>query len=401
MSKKIALMCGHGTQTNGVWDSGTSYEGYTEAALMLPITKAAVKQLRANGLTVISDADTNNNKNMTKDVQWANKEKADIYVSVHCDYSKAPTGVMPLYVSVKGKELATALNTAIKNGMPMKSRGVVKRTDLYELNATDMPACILETGSIKADLKILKNDYEKYGKLIAQGIMDYLGVKPKSDEKKTETLYRVRKSWSDAKSQVGAFKSLDNAKAECNKHAGYSVYDQNGKVVYTNNAISSKAAKLVAKAKELAWPKGTEKSKYAWKGGKPTDAFKKALNAVYPSRSSWGTAAKAGCSCDVFVGTCVRATLDGNFPRGFRDQFKYESKVFEKHTYKNVTPYSVSKDGDIVGYYKDAKREHCHIVIRGNGMIYEAQHEMTYGHVNTSLSKLKTKMPEVVVFRAK
>ena len=162
-----------------------------------------------------------------------------------------------------------------------------------------------------------------------------------------------------------------------------------------------KAGKLVAEAEALAWKKGTAKSKYAWKGGKATEAFRKALDKVYPNRSSWGKASKVGCSCDVFVGVCVRAILDSNFPRGFRDQFTYKSGAFEKHIYKNVKPYDVSQDGDIVGYYKDKDRKRCHILIRGNGYIYEAQHEMTYGHVNTSLSKLKTKMPEVVVFRTK
>lgn len=234
MSKKVALMCGHGKQTNAKWDAGCAYAGYNEAALMLPITKAAVKHLRYAGITVISDADTNNNKNMIVDVAWANKEKADIYVSIHCDYSKAPSGVMPLYVSANGKKLATALNSAISKGMPMKSRGVAKRTDLYELNATDMPACILETGAIKADLKLLKNNYEKYGKLIAQGIMDYLGVKPKAST--PSVMYRVRKSWNEPKTQIGAYSSLDNAKKECDKHPGYSVYGENGKVIYTAKA---------------------------------------------------------------------------------------------------------------------------------------------------------------------
>ena len=173
---KIALMCGHGRSTDGTWDSGTTYAGNTEASLMLPITKAAVKYLRMAGVDVISDADTNNDKNMIADVRWANKEQAAIYVSVHCDYYKAPSGVMPLYVSAKGKILATALNDAVKSGMGMKSRGVVKRTDLYELNQTTMPACILETGSIKADIAKLK-DYDKYGKCIAKGICDYLGIK--------------------------------------------------------------------------------------------------------------------------------------------------------------------------------------------------------------------------------
>jgi hypothetical protein len=44
-------------------------------------------------------------------------------------------------------------------------------------------------------------------------------------------LYRVRKSWSDAKSQIGAFSNLDNAKKACAN--GYSVYDEFGNVVYS------------------------------------------------------------------------------------------------------------------------------------------------------------------------
>lgn len=49
-----------------------------------------------------------------------------------------------------------------------------------------------------------------------------------------KNLYRVRKSWNDAKSQVGAYADLDNAKAAANKAgAGYSVYDASGKKIYT------------------------------------------------------------------------------------------------------------------------------------------------------------------------
>ena len=44
--------------------------------------------------------------------------------------------------------------------------------------------------------------------------------------------YRVRKSWEDVKSQLGAYTILDNAKAMADKHPGYEVYDWNGKQVY-------------------------------------------------------------------------------------------------------------------------------------------------------------------------
>lgn len=258
---KIAVMCGHGKSTDGTWDCGTSYGGNNEAALMLPITKAAVKYLRASGVTVISDADTNNNKNMIADVSWANKEKVSIYVSIHCDWYKAPTGTMPLYVSTKGKALATAINKAVMSGMGMKTRGVTKRTDLYELNYTDAPACIFETGSIKADIKKLK-DSDKYGKCIAKGICNYLGIafKESAPAPTPTQLYRVRKTWADSKSQIGAYKILDNAKKACDQHKGYSVFDENGKVVYP---VKTKEDKLLDACKAQAdWMKNAKYGSY-------------------------------------------------------------------------------------------------------------------------------------------
>ena len=45
-------------------------------------------------------------------------------------------------------------------------------------------------------------------------------------------MYRVRKSWSDAKSQIGAYKVLDNAKKKVDENSGYKVFDASGNVVY-------------------------------------------------------------------------------------------------------------------------------------------------------------------------
>lgn len=230
MSKTIAVQCGHGVSLDGGWDSGCVYKGYSEAALMLKITKAAVKYLRKAGVSVISDADHGNNKNMIADVRWANSLGCKLYVSIHCDYSGAPKGVMPLYVSGSGKKLGKCLEKHVKKDLKMKSRGVQKRTDLWELNGTDMTACILETGSIKGDLATLRDKYDAYGKAIAKGICEYLGVAFKDSPKAKET-YRVRKTWKDAKSQKGAFTSLANAK-KCADKNGYSVFNSKGKAVY-------------------------------------------------------------------------------------------------------------------------------------------------------------------------
>lgn len=45
-----------------------------------------------------------------------------------------------------------------------------------------------------------------------------------------EHWYRIRKSWEDAASQIGAYKNFESAKANCPD--GYAVFDWNGKFVY-------------------------------------------------------------------------------------------------------------------------------------------------------------------------
>lgn len=50
----------------------------------------------------------------------------------------------------------------------------------------------------------------------------------------TQEVYRVRKTWANINSQLGAYKILDNAKKMCDKHPGYSVYGAKGKKLYTS-----------------------------------------------------------------------------------------------------------------------------------------------------------------------
>ncbi len=45
-------------------------------------------------------------------------------------------------------------------------------------------------------------------------------------------MYRVRKSWADSNSQIGAFKILDNAKKKADNQPGYSVFNESGKKIY-------------------------------------------------------------------------------------------------------------------------------------------------------------------------
>ena len=56
-------------------------------------------------------------------------------------------------------------------------------------------------------------------------------------------LYRVRKSWADAASQLGAYANLDNAKTQADANPGYTVFDASGNAVYTSGGAAEPPSK--------------------------------------------------------------------------------------------------------------------------------------------------------------
>lgn len=89
----------------------------------------------------------------------------------------------------------------------------------------------------------------------------------------TKLLYRVYKSWSDAKSQIGAFSSLDNAKKACKP--GYYVFDANGNVVYPTKKSVDEIAREVIQGK---WGNGTDRKKRLTNAGYDYNAVQKRVN---------------------------------------------------------------------------------------------------------------------------
>ena len=74
-----------------------------------------------------------------------------------------------------------------------------------------------------------------YGGKILSILKGILGTAD-GESKPAEAWYRVRKSWADASSQKGAFKSLENAKKCADENSGHSVFDESGKALYTKAA---------------------------------------------------------------------------------------------------------------------------------------------------------------------
>ncbi|MDD6825167.1 MAG: peptidoglycan recognition family protein [Oscillospiraceae bacterium] len=73
----------------------------------------------------------------------------------------------------------------------------------------------------------------------AEGYLNAGKPQPKPEVKK---LYRVRKTRDDAKSQIGAYSVLENAKKACPR--GYEVFDEQGSVVFSNVLKYGKGEKV-------------------------------------------------------------------------------------------------------------------------------------------------------------
>ena len=169
-SGKIYLAVGHGIGSDGTWDCGCVDGNYTEADLMLPIGKVVVRELRNYGFDVNSDADTNNDMNIAACVAAANAWGADAYISIHCDYNLATSGLLPIIYpgSNDGMNLANNMVASVSAATGLKLKNIIQRDD-WEVADTNCAACIFETGSIRYDIgKLL--DAETYGKALALGI---------------------------------------------------------------------------------------------------------------------------------------------------------------------------------------------------------------------------------------
>ena len=73
-------------------------------------------------------------------------------------------------------------------------------------------------------------------------VPDYVAFKATQEQKESTAgtgYYRVRKTWADAASQIGAFKQQENAVNLCKVNSGYCVFDPNGKQVYPAAATAA------------------------------------------------------------------------------------------------------------------------------------------------------------------
>lgn len=209
------------------------------------VKNKVIALLRAEGHTVYDCTDENGttqSKNLANIVTLQNQHTVDLDISIHFNASNGQGhGTEVLQYSSKTQNYSKRIVDNIA-ALGFRNRGVKDGSKLYVLRKSKNRAILIECCFCDnaEDAKIYNAD--KMASAIVSGILNKSvqisdSSKPAQSNTSNEQMYRVRKSWGNVKSQIGAYRDLNNAKSEC--PSGYTVYDKDGNAVYSPSSTAN------------------------------------------------------------------------------------------------------------------------------------------------------------------
>lgn len=247
--KKAFIGVGHGGS-----DPGAVANGLKEANLNLTAALEVGEILAAHKVNVLLSRYRDEDDDLAEEIRECNAFGPDVAVDMHTNAGGGDG--FEVFYTVRGgvgKTLAQNIESEVKaigqNSRGLKTKVNSAGNDYFGfIRSTNCPAIITEMAFIDNinDIKDFDEVYElkRYALAVAKGILKTLGIayngastsNPGTSTGTTSNLYRVRKSWSDAGSQKGAFSDLNNAKKCADQNNGYSVFDNAGNKVYPSTS---------------------------------------------------------------------------------------------------------------------------------------------------------------------
>lgn len=247
MSKKILLIAGHGEGDPGACSKWGQEANYTRELATL------VQKSIGNALEVTMYPQNQNCYYQSQRGNTPRYQDFDFTLEIHFNAKTIKdengdgrfTGDGGYYhPNNSGRSLSDNMVNGIAH-LGFKVWGNFTNTGLLNLNRAQAAGAkyfLLETAFIDDgdDMAWYTANKSKVAKCIAQVLISGLGASGSAGTPNIPEaeLYRVRRSWEDVKSQLFAG-TLAGAKKSC--PAGYSVYDNKGKLVYTNTAKGTQA----------------------------------------------------------------------------------------------------------------------------------------------------------------
>lgn len=183
----IVISSGHGLHIRGA--AGPAPWGLDEVNEARKVVEAVAEELEKRKVEVMTfhdDTSHDQNTNLQTICAYHNAQKRDLDVSVHFNAyeptTTKPMGTEVLYVSQN--TLANQLSSAIA-ACGFVNRGGKKRTDLYFLNHTSMPAILVETCfcDSEPDVNVYHAQFNALAKSIATVLSGKVAVATKKKHK--------------------------------------------------------------------------------------------------------------------------------------------------------------------------------------------------------------------------
>lgn len=256
------IHAGHCPYPNGAYGAvGILNESNEDRA----VKNEVIRLLKADGHTVYDctvDYSTTKSGCLSGIVSKCNAHKVDLDVSIHLNAGRndyvgdGSTGGCEVYnYDTRTKTISDRINKNISETFGIRNRGTKYDKSLYVLANTNSLAILIECCFVDDKDDANKWDAKKCAKAIVEGILGKsISTNSNTNSSASSTtnqLYRVRKSWNDVKSQIGAYASLDNAKRNCLD--GYTVYDWNGNAVYSNTVTNTSNTNAQLYRVRLTW----------------------------------------------------------------------------------------------------------------------------------------------------
>lgn len=184
MTKRVFSDAGHGGSDPGAVDGKRNDPVYSEEKdYALDIDARYVSGLKRCGIDVRRSRTGDTYPTLTQRSNAANAFDADVSVSHHCNAlsdGASARGIEVLYKSEAGKRLAECIYSFLDDVSPWADRGLVHRDNLHMLNATGMPAVIVEYGFVTNTQEEAALASSTYRMVLAEacvkGTCKYLGV---------------------------------------------------------------------------------------------------------------------------------------------------------------------------------------------------------------------------------
>lgn len=176
---RIVVDPGHGGK-----DPGTLWKDVYEKDVNLAIAKKVVHILTEAGCQVFMTRDSDARVVLSERVRLAEEKQADLFVSIHQNALEKDTVTegFEIYSSSRPRsgELAELIRKCLGAATGAADKGITQNSDLYVLENTTMPACLVETGFLtcpkERELLLDEAYQQKVAQGIAEGILKFLGT---------------------------------------------------------------------------------------------------------------------------------------------------------------------------------------------------------------------------------